>query len=387
VSPAPPEAPRRAPFADRLADIVAARESQVVLGLDPDPARLWPQAVRDIPAHGPPAERAARAVAAHCRALIDAAGPACCAVKPQLACFERLGAPGWAALQAVVEHARAAGLLVLADGKRGDIAVSAAAYGQALVGSTPTPFGDVPGLGADAFTASPYLGVDTLETLLVAARAARAGMFVLVRTSNPGAADLEDLELAAGPPLWERVATIVDSLGQGAAEAPAGAPGGGPRDAGGPPGAGAPGSGPPGAGAPGGGPPGAGAPGGGPRGAGAPGGRPPGAGAPGAGSAAAGTTTATPLHDVGAVVGATAPEHVARMRELMPRTVFLLPGVGAQGGRVEDLAPAFAPHRAAGLVTASRSIATAHENAPGEAPGAAARAEAERLRATAWSLA
>jgi orotidine-5'-phosphate decarboxylase len=264
-------------------------------------------------------------VVAHCRALVDAAGPACCAAKPQLACFERLGAPGWAALTAVVEHARAAGLLVLADGKRGDIAVSAAAYGQALVGSTPTPFGDVDGLGADAFTANPYLGVDTLETLVEAARAARAGVFVLVRTSNPGAADLQDAALADGGTVWERVARIVDDLGAIA-----------------------------------------------------------GGGAAAGGSTAAASTSA--LHDVGAVVGATAPEHVARMRDLMPRTIFLLPGIGAQGGRVEDLAPAFAPHPAAGLVTASRSIATAHERT-GATPADAARAEAERLRAAAWDLA
>jgi orotidine-5'-phosphate decarboxylase len=296
----------------------------VVLGLDPDPARLWPSALRELPTDGPPAERAARAVAAHCRALIDAAGPACCAAKPQLACFERLGAPGWAALTAVVEHARAAGLLVLADGKRGDIAVSAAAYGQALVGSTRTPFGDVDGLGADAFTANPYLGVDTLETLVEAARGARAGVFVLVRTSNPGAADLEDAALAEGGTLWERVARIVDDLGAIAGS--------------------------------------------------------------GAGGSDPAATPTTPLHDVGAVVGATAPEHVARMRELMPHTIFLLPGIGAQGGRVEDLAPAFAPHRAAGVVTASRSIATAHERT-GAAPADAARAEAERLRAAAWDLA
>jgi orotidine-5'-phosphate decarboxylase len=315
---------RPAPFAERLTAAVTRRESQVVLGLDPDPAHLWPQALDAAPADGAPAERAAGAVLGHCRALVDAAGPACVAVKPQLACFERLGAPGWAALGAVVEHARAAGLLVLADGKRGDIAVSAAAYGQALVGSTPTPFGTVAGLGADAFTASPYLGVDTLEELLEAARGARAGMFVLVRTSNPGAADLQDAELAGGRPLWERVAGIVHDLGT-----------------------------------------------------------------VGTTAAAAGTDPPAGggLHDVGAVVGATVPEHVARMRELMPRTVFLLPGIGAQGGRVEDLAPAFAPHRAAGLVTASRSIATAHERAAGAAPAAAARDEAERLRAAAWALA
>jgi orotidine-5'-phosphate decarboxylase len=250
-------------------------------------------------------------VTAHCRAVIDAAGGACVAVKPQLACFERLGAPGWAALQAVAEHARDAGLLVVADAKRGDIDVSAAAYGQALVGTTPTPFGAVPGLGADAFTANPYMGRDTLEVLVGAARAASAGVFVLVRTSNPGAADLEDLELAAGGPLWARTAALVDDLGEA-----------GPRAG---------------------------------------------------------------LADVGAVVGATAPEHIGRMRELMPRAVFLLPGIGAQGGRVEDLAPAFAPGRAAGLVTSSRSIVFAHEQT-GAQPAHAARSEAERLRAAAWAL-
>jgi orotidine-5'-phosphate decarboxylase len=298
-------------FADRLAGIVQARGSQIVLGLDPDPGRLWPDALAQAPADGPPARRAAAAVRAHCAALIDAAGPACAAVKPQLACFERLGADGWAALAATVEHARAAGLLVLADGKRGDISVSAAAYAQALVGSTPTPFGDAPGLGADAFTANPLLGIDALAPLVDGARAAGAGVFVLVRTSNPGAADVEDLELAAGGTVWERLARIVAELGD--------------------------------------------------------------AGPPGA------------LADIGAVVGATEPRHVGRMRELMPRTPFLLPGIGAQGGRVEDLAPAWAAGRAGGLVSASRSIANAHESSE-LSPAAAARAEAERLRDSAWAL-
>jgi orotidine-5'-phosphate decarboxylase len=79
------------------------------------------------------------------------------------------------------------------------------------------------------------------------------------------------------------------------------------------------------------------------------------------------------------------PAHLARLRELMPRTPFLLPGIGAQGGDVAALAPAFAPGKAAGLVTASRSIANAHEQAGGS-PEAAARAEAERLREQAWTL-
>ncbi|HEX8155984.1 MAG TPA: orotidine-5'-phosphate decarboxylase [Solirubrobacteraceae bacterium] len=298
-------------FGDRLVERVAQRESQIVLGLDPDPARLWPDAVQRAPADGAPVRRAASAVAMHCIALIDAAGPACVAVKPQLACFERLGADGWAVLAAVVAHAGASGLLVIADGKRGDISISAAAYAQALVGSTPTPFGEVAGLGADAFTANPLLGVDALEPLVGGARAVDAGVFVLVRTSNSGAADVQDLRLAGGGLVCERLAQIVAQLGE------------------------------------------------------------------------AGERSG--LADVGAVVGATAPQHVARMRELMPDAPFLLPGIGAQGGQIEDLAPAFAPGRAAGLVSASRSISAAYETRGGE-PAAAARAEVERLRAAAWGL-
>jgi orotidine-5'-phosphate decarboxylase len=326
-------------FGDRLTAAVAERQSQIVLGIDPDPGRLWPAAVegtseararlastlseaedaaggvRESPAVPSPAGVVSRletaaAVLAHCLALIDAAGPACVAAKPQLACFERLGAPGWLALDHVCAHAHAQGLLVLADGKRGDVPVTAAAYAQALVSSTPSPFGPVSGLGADAFTANPLLGRDALEPLVSGARAQAAGVFVLVRTSNPGAADILDLELATGERLWERLAAMVAELGR---------------------------------------------------------------------------TGESGLADVGAVTGATEPEHLQRLRELMPATPFLLPGIGAQGGDVAALAPAFAPGRAGGLVTASRSIANAHESAPGS-PAEAARAEAERLREQAWGL-
>jgi orotidine-5'-phosphate decarboxylase len=289
----------------------------VVLGLDPDPGRLWPTALDSAPPGGDPAKEAAVAVRAHCAALIEAAGPACVAAKLQLACFERLGAPGWEALFSVAGQARAAGLLVIADGKRGDVPVTATAYAQALVGSTPTPMGAVPGLGADALTASPLLGRDSLQPLVEAARAAGAGVFVLVRTSNPGAADIQDLRVGGEEgrpePLWERLAALVTELGA-------------------------------------------------------------------AGSAESG------LDDVGAVVGATEPDHLGRMRELMPRAVLLLPGVGAQGGRVADLAPAFAPGPAAALVAASRSIADAHAERGGD-PAAAAREAAEQLRDATRTLA
>jgi orotidine-5'-phosphate decarboxylase len=87
------------------------------------------------------------------------------------------------------------------------------------------------------------------------------------------------------------------------------------------------------------------------------------------------------------VTGATQPQLLARLRELMPRAIFLLPGVGAQGGSVEDLTAAFEPHPAAGLVTASRSIVNAGAQNGASDPAEAARAAAEELRASAWGLA
>src|SRR5271163_639208 len=147
---------------DRLAERVLARESQIVVGVDPDPAALWPEALKDLPDGAPAEERAAAAVLGHCRALIDAAAPACVGAKLQLACFERLGPPGWRVLHETAAHARAAGLLVIADGKRGDIAVSADAYAQSLFGGAPSPFGHLPGLGADLATVNPLMGADTV---------------------------------------------------------------------------------------------------------------------------------------------------------------------------------------------------------------------------------
>jgi orotidine-5'-phosphate decarboxylase len=232
------------------------------------------------------------------------------AAKLQLACFERLGGPGWDALADVARYAREQGLLVIADAKRGDVAHSAAAYAQAYFGETPTPFGPVAGLAADALTVNPLLGRDSLEPVVAAARQRGAGVFALVRTSNPGAADLQELQLAGGGSLSERIAALVADLGA--------------------------------------------------------------AGAAG-------------IADVGAVIGATAPQRLARLRELMPHAAFLLPGVGAQGGKVEDLAAAFAPGPAGGLVSASRGIVNAYEREGGD-PATAAGREAARLRALAWQI-
>jgi orotidine-5'-phosphate decarboxylase len=137
------------PFGDRLARAVALRSSQLVVGLDPDPEALWPRAYELAGSRKEePARRIAFAVAAHCALVIEAVAEHVVAAKLQVACFERLGPPGWAALQETLQRARARDLLVIADAKRGDIDVTAAAYGQAFFGSTPTPYGEIEGLGA-----------------------------------------------------------------------------------------------------------------------------------------------------------------------------------------------------------------------------------------------
>lgn len=179
--------------------------------------------------------------------------------------------------------------------------VSAEAYADVFFGATPTPWGDVPGLGADAATVNPLLGRDSLDPLIDRAAGVGAGIFLLVRTSNPGAADILDADTSDGP-LHERIARLAEELA--------------PR-------------------------------------------------LQGEGG----------LSGVGAVVGATEPKFIARLRELMPRAVLLLPGVGAQGGDAGLLGAAFAPGRASALVTASRSVCGADD--PAEA--------AAELRDTVWA--
>ncbi|MBI4898235.1 MAG: orotidine-5'-phosphate decarboxylase [Actinobacteria bacterium] len=302
------------PFGDRLAALVEERESQLVLGLDPDPAKLWPSAVgaADSGSGENPAVTAARAVSAHCRAVISAVGGDCAGVKLQLACFERLGSAGWQALEDTVATAHEHGLLVIADGKRGDVPVSASVYGEALFGPVSTPWGETGGLAADAATANPLIGGDSLEPLLERAWARGGGVFALVRTSNPGAVDIEDLVVEGGGSVSDRIARMVGELGEH-------------------------------------------------------------------------YVGESGLSSLGAVVGATAPQHIERLRSALPRAVFLIPGVGAQGGKVEDLAAAFSPARAAALVTVSRALVNAADT-PGEDPVDAARAAAARLRAAIWAV-
>ncbi len=189
-------------FADRLAEQVHRKRSSVCVGLDPRWQNL-PEAIRaGIDPMDP--SRVAAATECYCRETIDAVSAHVPIVKPQAAFFEQLGPHGMVALANVISYARKAGLLVLLDGKRGDIGTTAEAYADGYLG-VQSPW------GCDALTVNPYLGDDTLWPFVKSAVARQAGIFVLVKTSNPGSGFLQDLK-AEGQWVYQRMADEVQSL-------------------------------------------------------------------------------------------------------------------------------------------------------------------------------
>ena len=199
-------------FSDVLADAVQAKGSLVCAGLDPDLGQMPPEFVAArVGGGGEPA--AAACIERYCGEIIAAVAPFAAVVKPQAAFFEQYGAAGWAALRAVVHCAHEHGLPVIVDAKRGDISSTGRAYARALFGGAALPGGGTgAGLGADAVTVSPYLGDDSVTPFSEYCGAGK-GVFVLTRTSNPGAARLQERDLD-GRPLYLRVADLIAELGR-----------------------------------------------------------------------------------------------------------------------------------------------------------------------------
>jgi orotidine-5'-phosphate decarboxylase len=276
-------------FADRLVAEVARKRSQLVVGLDPLPD-LMPVELRGD-------------VSRFCCGVVDAVAPHAVAVKPQLAFFEALGAEGMAAFEETCAYARRAGLIVIADGKRGDIGSTARAYAAAYIeGEEPR---------ADALTVNPWLGRESVEPYLAAARRYGTGIFCVVKTSN-AAGDVQDVKLSDGRLMWQHVAQLVAEWGED-------------------------------------------------------------------------LVGEHGLSSVGAVVGATHPRAVGEARKLMPQSIFLLPGVGAQGATAGDLARAFTSGPASALVNVSRSVIYAFRDS-GSDFRTAAGAEAARVKQEVWAV-
>ena len=192
-------------FSDRLATAIRSKQTPVCVGLDPRWQSL-PESLRQpSQTHGQNQQlQHAAAYAEFCQRVIDVVAPLVPVVKPQVAFFEQLGPPGLMALAQVIAYARKRNLLVIVDAKRNDIGSTADAYAAAYFGpDAPWP--------ADALTVSPYLGDDSLSPFVDAAREHGGGLFILVKTSNPGGGQFQDLS-CDGRPLYRHVAEFVERL-------------------------------------------------------------------------------------------------------------------------------------------------------------------------------
>lgn len=267
-------------FADRLLAACHKKGNALCAGIDPR-WDLLPLELRQRYNGGTLAAMAG-AFAEFSLRVLDIIAPLVPVVKPQSAFFEACGPAGMLAQQQVLAKARSLGLITILDNKRGDIASTAEAYADAALAGTPYEGSRHPVWAADALTVNPYLGRDAVEPFLASARRCDGGVFVLVRTSNKGAKQFQDLE-CAGKPVYQHVA---EAVGAWSAE----------------------------------------------------------------------NLGACGFGDVGAVVGATHPSELARVRQWLPDVPFLVPGYGAQGGSAADTAAAFRADGAGAIINSSRGI-------------------------------
>ena len=199
---------------DRLIDRIEALGAPIVVGLDPTPEMI-PERILSAcrAAYSEPLEAAAAALLAFNREVIDAVCDLVPAVKPQIAMYERFGPEGLRAYVETAVYAKSKGLVVIGDIKRGDISSTAQAYaahlgGTQLWGETLFPWAE------DAVTLNPYLGYDSVKPFIDICAERDKGVFILVKTSNPGSADLQDLLLASGQSVFEHVAELASEWGK-----------------------------------------------------------------------------------------------------------------------------------------------------------------------------
>lgn len=290
-------------YAARLHAAVLQRQTPALVGLDPRPDQ-FPAEILERARQGAATDRYAVLAAAceeFCCRIIDVVAPLVPAVKPQVAFFEECGPAGLTALARVMRHARRAGLIVIADAKRGDIGSTAEAYARAwLAGANPeaAPF------PADALTVNPWLGPDTLTPFVELSALRGAGLYVLVKTSNPQSGTFQDVTGAPpadqhGPsgPVFQHVAREVERLAAATLTSQTGA-------------------------------------------------------------------AETAYGDIGAVVGATWPAQLAELRSLMPHAPLLIPGYGSQGGNSADVAGGLDATGHGALINSSRGINYAWKREP-----------------------
>jgi orotidine-5'-phosphate decarboxylase len=271
-------------FVDELKAGVERRDTPCAVGIDPLWERFSPALLRELGwgVSGPAsAEEGAHGLERFGALVVEAVHDLVPAVKFQMAYYEVYGSLGIRALEANAAAAREAGLLVILDGKRGDIGATSEAYARAYLSRSP-----LSPLQGDALTLAPYLGTDSVDPFIEVARVTGRGLFVCAKTSNPGGALVQDVA-QDGRTVYERVAAYVDE----------------------------------------------------------------------AGAAVMGECG---YSNVGIVVGVSAAEPARALRERFPRLLFLMPGLGAQGGDAEILRQVVDAEGFGALVPASRSVLYPH---------------------------
>lgn len=201
-------------FVKRLTANIKRKKSHVVAGLDPRPD-IFPQSI--MKSRKPCLRDTGLAIFEFNRAVIDAVHDLIPAVKPQIAFYERYGIHGIEAFMKTVAYAREKGLVVIDDAKRNDIGSTARAYSDAHLGRVTIDHEETPVFDADALTVTPYLGSDGIAPFIRDCRRYAKGIFVLVRTSNPSSAELQDLPVmhdGTHVKFHEVVAKLVRSLGK-----------------------------------------------------------------------------------------------------------------------------------------------------------------------------
>jgi orotidine-5'-phosphate decarboxylase len=285
-------------FADRYIHSARRLKNPLCVGLDPYLDKIPVEF--GVKPDEPASDASADGVLGFLTEVLDQCSGRVPAVKPQIAFFEQMGWRGMRCLEQVVAHAKKRELLVILDAKRGDIGSTAQAYAQSYLWPNSA-------LRADAITINPYLGMDSLEPFFDASWRYGVGVFVLARTSNPGAKDFQSAKVS-GVPLFERVA---EALADQAAQ----------------------------------------------------------------------LRGKSGWSNLGVVAGATYPDEALRLRHLLPYSLFLVPGYGAQGGALSQALAGFVPGKdqlEGGTINSSRGILYGADSAGDWRAGVAERIAAAR---------
>ncbi len=263
-------------FATAVDRAVRAKGNPCVVGIDPAVQRISPILFSELGVSQEriQSEQAENILYAFGKLVIDAVADLVPVVKPQSAYYEVYGSFGMRALEKTIQYAKQKGLLVVLDAKRGDIAETSEAYAEAYLGELGLANG-----GVDCITLNPYLGPDSIEPFAAVAQRTGKGIFVCVRTSNPGGAFIQS-RLSEGKPIYAYVSEMIASM----------------------------------------------------------------------------QSSEDRYGHIGAVVGATVSEEAKAIRKLLPRSIFLVPGLGAQGGSPDTVRSCFDEEGMGALVNSSRGI-------------------------------